>query len=341
MQAADGRALGRGLRPTRKAAYIILALLALIPLLIFGVLRVSASTDWLDGAGGPMVAFSAGVLSFVSPCVLPIVPIYIANLAGASFDENGQPTASRGATFSHAVAFIGGLSVVFIALGASVGLIGYTLVDNQRTLEEVAGILLVAMGVLIVPELGRRSPMRSAVLLLVMTIALIGIVELANLRGDTTRLLLLVAGMGLAWAKFSGYLPLMSFLQRTFQFNPGSKRKVGYGRSALIGGAFATGWTPCVGPILGGILTLAATSGDAWTGAYLLGFYSLGFSVPFLMAGLAVSDASRSIRRIRPLMPYFEVIAALMLLAIGALLLSGQLTALNEFFTFAEFNQGL
>lgn len=333
MQASGGEGLARRVPRGRNGwFYLALALLILIPFGVFIIAGVEAPRDQLGGAAGPLLAFSAGVLSFLSPCVLPLVPIYLTNMAGAGFDAQGQPTATRGQTFSHAVAFLIGLSAVFIALGASVGLIGYALIDNQQMLEMVAGVLLLGLGIVIIPEIGQRSLLRSAVLLFLMTLVLIATVELAQLQGDQDRLLLLVAALGLAWAKFSGFLPVFSVLQRTFQFNPGVTRSASYSRSLLIGSAFATGWTPCVGPILGGILTLAAASGSAWTGAYLLSFYALGLSIPFLIAGLAVSDAQRTIRRMQRYMPYVEVASALMLLALGMLLISGQLTQINNWF---------
>lgn len=342
MQATGGTRMSvRDFVFSSRGGYVIFALLILLPLVVFIIADVDASRFGLTGVAGPMVAFSAGVLSFLSPCVLPLVPIYITNLAGASFDAEGRSTATRGETFPHAVAFMVGLSVVFIALGASVGLVGFVLVDNLQTLETGAGLLMILLGVLIIPEIGQRSMMRSAVLLFLMTLVLIVTVELAQLQGDTGRLLLLVTALAVAWAKFSGFLPVVGLLQRTFQFNPGTKRSASYSRSALIGSAFATGWTPCVGPILGGILTLAATSGSAWTGAYLLGFYALGFSVPFLFAGLAVGDANRAMKRLQRYMPYFEVASALMLLAIGMLLITGRLTQLNQWFVDVGAWQGL
>lgn len=341
MEVARSGGPGPNARFGRRAAYGGLALLIVLPLAVFAILGLDATSIGLGGAGGPAVAFSAGVLSFVSPCVLPIVPIYVANLAGASFDAEGRPSVSRGKTFSHALAFIGGLSAIFILLGVSGGLIGYALVDNLRSLEQVAGVLMILLAILIIPDMGRRSLLRSALLLAGMVIALIVVVELAAIQGDTQRILLLAAAMGLTWAKFAGYIPTFGLFQRTAQFNPGAARSVSYTRSSLIGGAFALGWTPCVGPILGGIFTLAATSASAWTGAYLLGFYALGFSIPFLVTALAVEDVSKGIRRVRKYMPVFEVVSAIMLIMLGMLLLTGRLTQINNFFGFAEFNQGL
>lgn len=321
----------------RRLGYGLLLLGALIPVAIFIVLGVDAGNFGLRGAGGPFVAFSAGVLSFVSPCVLPIVPVYITNLAGATI-ENGRVVADRRRTFSHAVAFIVGLTAVFVFLGTSAGLIGWRF--NPSDLETWAGALLILLGAVLIPTYGRRSPLVAAIGLVVGTGIFVAVVDLAGLQGDRTRMALLGLAALAAWAKFAGYIQFSPF-QRTFKLDIAANKNVSYTRSMLIGGAFATGWTPCVGPILGGILTLAATSGDAFTGAYLLLFYSAGFSIPFLFAGLLASDVIATTRKVQRFLPAFEIASAVMLIALGALLIAGSLTALNEYFDFAEFNQGL
>jgi len=320
--------------------YLAFGLLTLIPVAAFAMGPLRGDSFGLGGPGGPLVAFSAGVLSFVSPCCLPLVPIYITHLSGASI-EHGKVTADRRVTFAHAVAFVAGLSLVFIALGTSVGLLGsYVFRDHQREMEQGAGVLMVLMGILLIPAHGRRSLTGSAFLLLGLAATYLFLAEVAALRGDRTRLMLLGLVIGVAWLRFAGYLAL-PFLQRTYEINIGQSRKAGYGRSALVGGAFALGWTPCIGPILGGILTLAATSSHAWTGTYLLVFYSMGFSIPFLITGLAVSDVSRFLHRIQRFTPVIEVVSGLMFIGLGVLLMSGRLSALNKYFTFANFNQGL
>ena len=124
---------GEALTPKRRSGslgYGVLALLVALPVVAFIVFGVDATSFRLEGAGGPIISFSAGVLSFLSPCVLPLVPIYITHLAGASV-ENGVVVADRRKTFSHAVAFILGLSAVFVTLGASVGLAGFFVRDHQ------------------------------------------------------------------------------------------------------------------------------------------------------------------------------------------------------------------
>ncbi|MGE5596792.1 MAG: cytochrome c biogenesis CcdA family protein [Hyphomicrobiales bacterium] len=335
---------------TRTLLYAVFAALVIVPLLAFGLGPLTSDSFDLDGPGGPLLAFSAGVLSFVSPCVLPIVPIYISHLSGASI-ENGRVTTDRRVTFTHAVAFVGGLSVVFIVLGAGVGLLGsYFFKDNQRDMEEIAGLLLMGMGLVMVPVYGRASPMRAGILLIALTGCYFFIADIADLRGTATRdpdrsgLLLLGVVLLLAWLRFSGYLQI-PFLARTFEVNLGRNREAGYTRSALIGGAFALGWTPCVGPVLGSILTLGATTSastaDAFTATYLLVAYAAGFSIPFLITGLAMSDVTPVFRRIQRYSPVIETVSAVVLIGLGLLLWYGQVSGLNELFSFADFNQGL
>lgn len=324
----------------RAALYLVFAALALAPVVAFGIGPLSGDSFDLGGPGGPLLAFSAGVLSFVSPCVLPLVPIYMTHLSGASV-VRGQVVADRRLTFTHALAFVGGLSFVFIILGASVGLLGsYFVKDHQREFEQVAGVVLVLMGVVLMPAYGRRSPMRSALLLLGLTLVFLLLVELASLQGDRARLLQLAGVLGFAWLKFAGYITL-PFLSRTFEVDLARNRQVGYTRSALVGGAFALGWTPCVGPILGSILTLGLSQGDALQAVYLLVAYSAGLSIPFLIAGLALGDTTRFLKRIQPYAPFIEVASGLMLIGVGVLLMTGRLSGLNQYFQFADFNQGL
>jgi cytochrome c-type biogenesis protein len=327
---------------TRRALYVAFAVLAIIPIVAFALGPLTSSSFSLKGPAGPLLAFSAGVLSFVSPCVLPLVPIYLTHLSGASI-ENGKVVADRRVTFTHALVFVGGFSLVFIALGTTAGLLGsYFLADHQRDLGEIAGIMLVAMGILLIPSRGRQDPLRSALLLIALTAVYFFLAEAAQLKGDNTRLLELGGVLTLVWLRFAGYLEL-PMLSRTFTTNAGAGREVGYTKSALVGGAFALGWTPCIGPILGSILTLASvgSDNDPFRGTYLLIFYSLGLSIPFLITGLLLSDITPFLRRIQRYSGVIEVASGVMVVAVGVLLVTGQLSGLSQYFTFADFNQGL
>lgn len=346
----DQRTLPNKPTTTRGLLYVLFAVLAVAPIVAFGIGPLTSDSFSLNGPGGPLLAFSAGVLSFVSPCVLPIVPIFLAHLSGASI-ENGQLTTNRRVTFMHAVAFVVGLSLVFIVLGSSVGLLGsYFFKDNQRGMEEIAGVMLIVLGLVMIPLYGRSSPMRAGLLLLALTGFYFFIANVAGLRGTSTEtadragLLFLGAVMLLAWLRFAGYIQL-PFFARTFEIDIARNREVGYTRSALIGGAFALGWTPCIGPVLGSILTVGATSSastsDALTSTYLLVAYAGGFSIPFLITGLAFSDATAVFRRIQRYTPIIETVSAVVLVGLGLLLWYGAVTGLNDLFSFADFNQGL
>ncbi len=203
-------------------------------------------------------------------------------------------------------------------------------------------MLLIVLGSLLIPSFNRKSPLVAAFALLVVAAAFLGIVEFSELQDEGWRLILLGLAAVFAWAQFSGYIQI-NLLKRTLRADFGATRSVGYTRSALVGSAFAVGWSPCIGPVLGFILTLAATVGDAATGTYLLVFYAAGLGIPFLLAGLAVGDATRLFRKMQRFMPLVEVVSAVMLIALGALLLAGTVTNLNEYFDLgiADINAGL
>jgi cytochrome c-type biogenesis protein len=323
----------------RTILYIVLALLVIIPVAAFAIGPLTSSSFSLDGPAGPLLAFSAGLLSFVSPCVLPMVPIYLAHLSGAGIEE-GKLTASRRVTFTHAVVFVCAFSFVFIALGSAAGLLGfYFLQDNKRDLTEWAGVVLVLMGVLLIPSAGRRDPLRSAIALLILTVVFFFLADVARLQDDRPRLLMLAVVLLALWLRYAGYLQL-PFLSRTFETGLGKSHGVGYTRSALFGGAFALGWTPCIGPILTGILALATDSSNALRGTYLLAAYSAGLAIPFLIGGAFISDVMPTIRKIQRHTGIIELASGVMLVGVGVLLITGNLTGLNQYFDFLPYNAG-
>jgi cytochrome c-type biogenesis protein len=225
-----------------------------------------------------VVAFGAGVLSFASPCVLPLVPAYVGHLAGQSLDtsidkEPGEG-ASRARTLSHALAFVLGFTAVFVALGATVGLVGYVFQDVVKSLpfRIAAGSLLVVLG-----------------------LHMIGVLRVNALYRDT---------------------------RLAFRPDP----RFGLLTSFLIGMIFAAGWTPCIGPILGAILSLGLQQGTVVQGALLLTAYSLGLGVPFLVAGYALEWASRAIRRLNRHAHAVEVASGGLMVAMGFLVMFNVMT---------------
>lgn len=219
------------------------------------------------------VAFGAGVLSFLSPCVLPLVPVYLANLGGAT---SLSSEAKRIPIFLNAISFVLGFSIVFIVLGTSLGLLGTIFPTNL--LHKIGGSILVIFGVF------------------------------------------LLATNKIPWLNYE------------MRVNRSFNQKTGYLRSMLIGGAFSLAWTPCVGPILGGILTLAATSQTAWTGLYLLSAYSLGMGVPFIVIALALGSALPVVRWLSRRSLVISIFSGVLLIVVGALMLSN-----NLFYLYIDF----
>jgi len=218
-----------------------------------------------------LTALAAGVLSFLSPCILPLVPVYLANIAGASVLT--PELANRKHIFFHTIAFIAGFSLIFTALGASVGLLGAA--APQGVLEKVGGVLLIAFGIF------------------------------------------LIAAIRIPWLNYEKRLDFAR------------ARGAGYLRSLLIGVIFSLGWIPCVGPILGGILALAANSQTAWQGVYLLLAYCLGLGLPFIVVGLALGAASKYIRWLSRHAFVTSIVAAVLLITVGILMLTGYLEHLS------------
>jgi cytochrome c-type biogenesis protein len=201
------------------------------------------------------VAFSAGLLSFATPCVLPLVPAYLSAIGARSTDPRRALLAS--------LPFVLGFSLVFIALGASAGAAGGALTDHRLQLVKLSGIVIVAMGVV-----------------------MLGLIRLPA-------------------------------LDRTFAPGLGAARASG--SSVLLGGAFGLAWTPCIGPVLGSILTLAATGATATRGAALLGAYAAGLAVPFMLAGVALGRVMSSARRVRDRYNLVRAVSGSVLIAAGLL----------------------
>lgn len=229
----------------------------------------------MDGIGiGIGVAFAAGVLSFLSPCVLPLVPSYVSFVTGMGLEELEAGSARvRRVAFLHSLLFVAGFSAIFLGLGASATFLGQLLREHQVWISRVGGVLVILFGL----HLLGLTPMR--------------------------------------------------FLQRERRIHL-QNRPLGYAGSFVVGIAFGAGWTPCIGPILGGILTYAGTRQNVAEGLQLLGFYSLGLAIPFLVAAVALSWFLATFRRMRRFVPWVERAAGALLILVGILLLSGHFTAL-------------
>lgn len=237
-----------------------------------------------------IMAFVAGAVSFLSPCVLPLVPGYLSFVSGMSFDElamaHGKPVLLRRAAI-HAIFFILGFSTIFVALGASATAIGRLLLFQADFFTKIGGIVVILLGLHI---------------------------------------------MGI-WR-----IGLLFREKRFIQTNADKGWKQGLIGSYITGLAFAFAWTPCVGPILGAILAFAGTQETIRQGVLLLSIYSLGLGFPFLLAALAMQSFLSLFRQIKGYLRGIEVGAGLLVISMGILMLSnnltwiaGQLTLLNQF----------
>ncbi len=222
------------------------------------------------------IAFIGGLCSFLSPCVLPLVPGYISLMSGVSIDhlKGGGAGSSRKAVIANSLAFNAGLSVIFLALGGAAGLVGSALFTNVWV-RIIGGLVIVVFG-----------------------LHLVGLLKIKYLYKDTRQ--------------FSNEKPR------------------GMWGSLTLGIAFAAGWTPCIGPILGGIIGLAATTGGWKGGLVLAAFYSAGLSVPFLVTGLAINQFLSFYSKFRKHLHKVEVVSGIILILIGGLIMSNRVTLLTS-----------
>jgi cytochrome c-type biogenesis protein len=268
-----------------------------------------------------LAAFLAGLVSFLSPCVLPLVPGYISMLSGIGVEQLRQGQQPRGSLFSSALSFVLGFSVVFIAFGASASAVGAFLQQNRYTLAPVAGALIILFGLHLTGALLKLNT-RSGIILGGLLVAL-GIAALVH--GGP-----LFAGLGtvhffsLSIIGFFGPA-LARWLNRDVHLRSASKQP-GIWSGFLLGFAFAFGWTPCIGPILTTVLALAAQSDTIARGVLLLAVYSAGLAIPFLLAALGIVQFLKFYQRFRKYLHAVELFSGFLLLFVGGLVFFNKLT---------------
>ena len=226
-----------------------------------------------------LAAFAAGFLSFVSPCVLPLIPGYISFVSGISVEEmrsDATPATSRLQVFLTSLAFVIGFSIVFVALGASATAIGKLMFAKLPLLSKIAGAVLIVFG-----------------------LHTMGLFRLA-------------------------------FLETEKRVHA-QRKPAGPLGALLVGVAFAFGWTPCIGPILGGILAIAGSKSSVGEGITLLAVYSLGLGIPFLHTSLAINQFFGAAKRIRRYYHGIELASGALLIVIGVLIVTGQLTIITRY----------
>ncbi|MGD8620625.1 MAG: cytochrome c biogenesis protein CcdA [Anaerolineales bacterium] len=229
------------------------------------------------------LAMLAGLASFLSPCVLALVPAYVGYLGGRSVTSEGVVVENRWQTFAHGVAFVLGFSVVFVVLGVAASALGGLLFSIREWIARIGGAIVIVFG-----------------------LHTLGLINIPFLDYDTRR-----------------------------QYTP--RASAGLTSSALMGVFFSAGWAPCVGPVLGAVLTLAVNGGSVTTGATLLSAYSLGLAVPFLLAALGVGSVTNLMRRHSKLIRVLSVATGVLLVIIGFMLLTGTLEKLARLGFFIDF----
>jgi cytochrome c-type biogenesis protein len=230
----------------------------------------------MDGSITFAVAFFAGVLSFLSPCVLPLVPSYLGFITGMSLDDL-RAGSNRKAILVPALAFVGGFSLVFLIMGASATLLGQMFRYYQDWISRIGGVLIILFG-----------------------LHLLGVFRIA---------------------------PFLR--ERRLQMQSRPATAIGAGVAGVV---FGAGWTPCIGPVLGTLLTLASARANLGNGLFLLTFYSLGLALPFLAAALATGKFLNTSKGMRRYLPVIEKASGVILLIAGVLLVSGSFTALSALF---------
>jgi len=249
--------------------------------IIEGALEGTATAESMPVARIALpVAFAAGLLSFLSPCVLPLIPTYAGIITGLSMAELGDSSPegrrrARQATFQNGVLFVAGFSLVFIALGASATLLGSLLMDYRVWIARIGGVILAILG-----------------------LHLLGLLRIP-------------------------------FADRTVRLDI-ANRPTGRIGIFLIGIAFGAGWTPCIGPALAGILTLAATTASVGEGVKLLAIYSLGLAIPFLLATAALDRFLIGSSRLRRWLPRLQQASGVLILLVALILLTDSMTRLVE-----------
>jgi len=279
-------------------------------------------------------AFLAGLISFLSPCVLPLVPGYISMLSGIGMEQLRQGQQPKGGLFSSALAFVIGFSVVFIGFGASASAVGGFLRQNRALLAPVAGALILLFGLHLLGGLIRMN-MRAGLILGGVLVAL----GIASLLMHGPLFLGLGASHFFSLSIIGFFGPqLARWLNQDVRIRNTDTKNPGMISGFLLGFAFAFGWTPCIGPILATVLALAAASDTVARGVLLLAVYSMGLAVPFLLTALGLGQFLRFYQNFRKHLHAVEVFSGALLLFIGGLVffnkltwLSGKLTFLNRF----------
>ncbi len=271
-------------------------------------------------------AFLAGLLAFVSPCVLPIIPGYIAYISGVSAGTVAvQPQKRDWKVVYAAIAFVIGFSIVFTAMGAAATFIGQLLQEYKYIISKIAGVLVILLGVHFTGIF--LSPRAKQWLYLFTAISAIlygyGLITTKNLLNDF--IWILATAIGLLVFYYSGIYKALYEVKQTEV----KKKPPGIIGAFIVGIAFAFGWSPCIGPVLGAILLYASQQETVLQGVFLLFAFSMGLGIPFIITAAAIDQFFRFFNFIRRYFNLIEIIGGVLLILIGILLITGKLEEIS------------
>jgi cytochrome c-type biogenesis protein len=271
-----------------------------------------------------LFVFAAGLGSFLSPCVLPLVPGYLSMLSGVGVDKLREGEGETSKLFSSALAFVIGLSVVFITMGATASAVGQFLLKHRDLLAPIAGAVIILFGLHLIGWL-IKLPVRAGLIVGTILVA-IGVV--LNLRTPES----VVKPIDFYAASIIFLLgpPLTRWLNRDVHMRDVGGKNPGIVSGFLLGFAFALGWTPCIGPILTTVLAIAASRGSVRDGIILLTLYSAGLAIPFLLTAVGVARFMKFYQKFRKHLHTVEVCSGVLLLFIGGLIFTNALTLISS-----------
>jgi cytochrome c-type biogenesis protein len=279
-----------------------------------------------------VAAFLAGLVSFLSPCVLPLVPGYISMLSGMGVEQLKEGKGPAGGVMGSALAFVTGFSVVFIALGASASAVGQFLLRNKNLLAPIAGAIIILFGLHLIGWLARITITAGLVIGGILVLLAVFLWMRPGLLGESIG----ATQVGSISLIFLLGPMLTRWLNRDLHFREMGGQP-GMFSGFLMGFAFAFGWTPCIGPILTAVLAMAATSQNIARGVFLLAVYSAGLAIPFLATAMGISRFLRFYQRFRRHMHVVEVCSGILLLFIGGLIFFNRLTWLSNKLSFLNY----
>ncbi|WP_457644039.1 cytochrome c biogenesis CcdA family protein [Persephonella sp.] len=273
-------------------------------------------------------AFFAGLIAFLSPCVLPIIPGYIAYISGISVQSASQSNNRIDWSVVYAaIAFVIGFSLVFTALGAASTFVGQLLQEYKTIISKIAAVLVILLGVHFTGVFQSENVKKWLFVITGLSLLIYGygVVSTGNILNDL--LFLVVISVSLLVFYFSGAYRVL-YQQKTTEIK---KKPAGIIGAFIVGVAFAFGWTPCIGPILGAILLYASQQETVMQGVMLLFAFSMGLGIPFIITAAAINQFFRFFNFMRRYFLWIEIIGGILLIMVGILILTGSLEKITAF----------